>query len=168
MGSEQFVVLTMGARDTSARDSAYDTHTSVARTDGDYPERYTRISRDDAFHVLRDGRRRAILRFLLVEKKHDPIPLSTLAAFVAAARCDGNESTAVGEVQERVRVALHHSHLPLLDDHGIVDYDYEARTVEPRPLIAALAPFLEDGLDAERDLTVDPGRVERRDSDDAQ
>lgn len=162
MRSERFAVPTMGARDTSARDSAYDTHSSVVRTDGDYPEQYTRISRDDAFRVLQDGRRRAILRFLIAEQNDDPIPLSTLAAFVAAARCDGSESTAVGEVQERVRVALHHSHLPLLDDHGIIDYDSDARTVEPRPLLAALVPFLEDGLDAEQDLTVDPGRVERR------
>lgn len=168
MGSERFAVLTMGTRDTSARDSVYETHSSVTRTDGDYPEQYTRISRDDAFHVLQDGRRRAILRFLLSEEHDDPTPLSALAAFVAAARCDGSESVTVGEVQERVRVALHHSHLPLLDDHGIVDYDYEARTVRPRPLLAAFDPFLEEGLDAERDLTVDPGQVERNGFDDSQ
>ncbi|MDS0296320.1 DUF7344 domain-containing protein [Halogeometricum luteum] len=156
----------MGTRETPAYDSAYDSHTSAVRTDGDRPARRARISRDEAFRVLQDDRRRAVLRFLLAEGTNDPTPLSTLAAFVAAVQCDG-ERAVVGEVQERVRVALHHSHLPMLADHGLVTYDHATRTVEPKPLLAALDPFLEDGLGAERDLTVDPDRVEGRGPGDA-
>ncbi|ELZ29829.1 hypothetical protein C474_12371 [Halogeometricum pallidum JCM 14848] len=152
----------MGTRETPAHDSAYDTHTSTVRTDGDRSDRRPRISRDDAFHVLQDEGRRAVIRFLLAKKTEEPTPLSTLAAFIAAVKYGDSESTAVGEVQERVRVALHHSHLPVLEDHGLVVYDHATRTVEPRPLLTALDPFLEDGLDAERDLTVDPDRAEDR------
>ncbi|MDS0297727.1 hypothetical protein NDI76_03105 [Halogeometricum sp. S1BR25-6] len=157
----------MGARETSAHDSAYDTHTSATRTDGDRSARRARISRDDAFHVLQDSRRRAVIRFLLAEGTDTPTPLSTLAAFVAAVKHDDSESTAVGEIGERVRVALHHSHLPMLADHGLVTYDHATRTVEPKPLLAALEPFLDDGLGAESDLTVDPDRVDGRDVGDA-
>jgi hypothetical protein len=151
----------MGTREPPAYDSAYDAHTSAVRTDGDHSVRRARISRDDAFRVLQDDRRRAVLRFLLAERTDDPTPLSALAAFVAAVRCDDGESAAVGEVQKRVRVALHHSHLPMLADHGLVTYDHATRTVEPKPLLAALDPFLEDGLGAECDLTVGPDREGR-------
>lgn len=149
----------MGARDTPAHDSAYESHTAATRSD-DGSDRYARIARDDAFHLLKDDRRRAVLRYLASGHKDGPTPVSTLTAFVAAVEHEDG-STSVGEIRERVHIALHHSHLPMLADHGVVDYDHEAGTVEPTPLLAALTPYLADGLDAEDDIVVDTVHVER-------
>ncbi|MUV58194.1 hypothetical protein [Halogeometricum sp. CBA1124] len=157
----------MGARDSPAHDSAYDSTTTGTRPGDDRSDRYVRISRDDAFHLLQNDCRRAVLRLLLTEERDDPTPLSTLAAFVAAVKYEGDDSDAVGEVQERVRIALHHSHLPLLAEHGVVDYDPEAETVAAAPLLAALAPFLSDGLGGDDDLVVDTVQVERHGHHDA-
>jgi hypothetical protein len=157
----------MGARDTPAHDSVYDSTTTRTQLGDDRSNRYVRISRDDAFHLLQNDCRRAVLRLLLTEEGDGPTPLSTLAAFVAAVKYDGGDATAVGEIQERVRVALHHSHLPMLAEHGVVDYDPEDETVEAAPLLAALAPFLSDGLGADDDIVVDRVQVERHGHHDA-
>ncbi|SFR35451.1 DUF7344 domain-containing protein [Halogeometricum limi] len=131
-------------------------------------DRYARLPRNDAFHILRDDRRRAVLRYLATEQTDRPTPLSTLAAFVAAVVYDADEeSKSVGEVQSRVRIALHHVHLPVLEDHGVVEYDDANRTVTPNPLLAALVPFLGDGLAADADLVVDTVAVERHGYHDA-
>lgn len=149
----------MGARDTPVHDSACESR--IATRPDDRSENHVSISRDDAFHILQDGCRRAVLRLLLAERTDAPVPLSTLAAFVAAVKHEGVTEGTVGEIQERVRITLHHTHLPMLAEHDVVEYDPEARTVEPTPLLAALAPFLSDRLGADEELVVDTVQVER-------
>lgn len=150
----------MCTRDRLPDDSVYGPPTEAVRTDGD-PDRYATLPRDDAFRLLGDGRRRAILRFLLDDRRETPTSLSTLATFVAAVEHrNGDADQPVGELQPRVRIALHHSHLPLLDDHDLVRYDPEERTVERRPLLATLAPFLPDPLDGDGELTADARTVD--------
>lgn len=151
----------MGARDTPARDSVYESHDAATRPDDDQSEQYARIARDDVFHLLQDQRRRAVLRTLLTDRHDGPIPLSALAAYVSAVEHGDDAPESVGEIQNRVRTALHHSHLPLLDEYDVVEYDAEARTVEPKPLLAAFEPFLADGLDAGEEIVVDEVQVER-------
>jgi hypothetical protein len=50
-----------------------------------------------------------------------PVALEDLAAAVAAREAD--QPAGAGEPAERVAVSLHHVHLPLLDDRGVLDYD---------------------------------------------
>jgi hypothetical protein len=50
--------------------------------------------------------------------------------------------------RERVRIGLHHRHLPKLAEAGLVEYDYEAGVVEPSPSIAdEAAPWADEVLD---------------------
>lgn len=75
--------------------------------------------------LLASERRRVALSVLA--GRSTPVDLSELAATVAARETDTDADDA--RAVERVAVALHHAHLPKLDDFGVVDYDPEARRV---------------------------------------
>ncbi|ADQ68243.1 hypothetical protein C499_14975 [Halogeometricum borinquense DSM 11551] len=159
----------MDARDVFADDSVADGHTATTSYDSDSARGDARISRDDAFRLLQDERRRAVLRFLRAEENSDPTPLSTLTSFVAGVAhrdgSDGDDSGDTGgtpdaKAQDRARVSLHHSHLPMLEEYGVVKYDSEDETVEPKPLLAALTPFLADEPAPEEMLVVEAEAAE--------
>lgn len=81
----------------------------------------TPLSRDLVFDVLKNRRRRHALHYL--KQQDGPVELSELAEQVAAWE---NESTVEGisaAERKRVYTALYQSHLPKLDDAGIVEYN---------------------------------------------
>jgi hypothetical protein len=140
----------MGVRDPAADDSHRDRTTATTRpVDGQSVEAHS-IARDDAFRLLQDGRRRAVLRFLVTTPSDGPYAVDAVAHVVAAV--ESGDPTAVDV--ERVRTALYHSHLPRLASLGVVEYDSERGRIAPTPLLSALEPFLADGLHASDDLTV--------------
>lgn len=90
---------------------------------------------DRLFTALADRQRRRLLWYLLDES---PASVGELADVLVGWRLA--DTTGVGsEAYERVLAALHHSHLPLLDDAGLVAYDREAETVTA----SSLAPAVE-------------------------
>jgi len=70
-----------------------------------------------------DERRWVVLQTLY--GRAPPIALDTLAEAVAAAERDEPSDEAV----ETVAVSLHHHHLPLMADLGVLDYDGEENRV---------------------------------------
>lgn len=80
------------------------------------------LTETDAHRVLSSARRRVVLDVL--EDRRTEVALDDLSAAVASQE-DDVAST------KRVGITLHHEHLPMLDDVGLVDYDAEARRVEP-------------------------------------
>ena len=82
------------------------------------------LTADEYFRVLADERRRALVDVL--RDRTEPLSVADLAAAVRP-RSDGGLPTD----DEHFRITLHHTHLPLLDDVGIVDYDVEAKMVRP-------------------------------------
>lgn len=90
------------------------------------------LSMDAAFDVLADGRRRAVLSYLLGDRER--ADLEDLAAYV---------TTEVGGADERAAATLHHLHLPKLADAGLISYDHEHRTAVARDSIRNLEPYLE-------------------------
>jgi hypothetical protein len=68
--------------------------------------------------LLRDERRRLALNVLA--ERQATVGLSEIATEVAAREngCDGDDTDAV----ERVAVALHHTHLPKMDELGVLTY----------------------------------------------
>lgn len=82
------------------------------------------------FDALADRRRRIVLAEL--SERDRPVPIGDLAAAVADAEGVADPDT------DRVRLSLHHVHLPLLVDAGLIDRDREAGTVS-----AAAHPALE-------------------------
>lgn len=93
----------------------------------------------DYHRLVRDERRRRIVRVLL--DRGTPIELSELATAV------GTRAENAG-VADDVSISLHHVHLPLLDDVGVVDYDPDACRVEDHDdALEQLDSLLEDCAD---------------------
>lgn len=80
-------------------------------------------STDVAFSVLADEHRRLAVEALF--GREEPIALSDLAAAVA----DRDSEESSGRSEREITTALHHVHLPKLDDADLVDYDAAATTV---------------------------------------
>ena len=114
------------------------------------------ISKDDAFHVLQNARRRAVLRYLSEHSEEDTFVMRDIAEEVAAWEHDTTVQRLVSDERQRVYIALYQSHLPKLDEHGIIEYNQSRGVVEPTELTAAFEPYLDDGLHADSELTVSP------------
>lgn len=100
--------------------TATQTATEQLRTDG--------LTESERHRLLHSERRRVVLAVLdeqaaVVEREH-------LAAEVAAHEtgCDSPSE----ETVDRVELSLHHSHLPLMDELGVVSYDLDSDTVALR------------------------------------
>lgn len=74
--------------------------------------------------LLSSARRRLTVEILA--EAESPTTLADLAAAVANREFDGAEETD----RKRVATALHHVHLPALDDCGAVDYDPDSHRVD--------------------------------------
>lgn len=98
---------------------------------------------ETAFDLVTNDYRRSIVSIL-----HETSPLSRerltvrLATREAGLRDDTENRDSVRTTRRRIRVALHHNHLPKLDDMGVIDYDDElvAATPELDILVDHLEP----------------------------
>lgn len=126
---------------------------------GNAASRPRAISKDDAYHLLQNSRRRAVLRYLL---EHDPdrrFRMRDVAEAVAAWEHDTTVPRLTSKERSRVYIALYQTHLPKLDDHGVIEYDKERGHVELTPMIEVFEPYLENGLHTDRYcLLEDPDR----------
>ncbi|MFC7070797.1 DUF7344 domain-containing protein [Halobaculum lipolyticum] len=82
------------------------------------------LSRDDHHRVLASDRRRHVLQ--IVAARPSPVALEALAAAVVAREGD---DPADETAREHAAISLHHVHLPLLDEHGVVEYDTDERRI---------------------------------------
>lgn len=122
------------------------------------------IGKDEAFHVLQNARRRAVLRFLLDRPDQEEFRMRNLAEAVGAWEHDTTVRQLSSDERQRVYIALYQSHLPKLDEYGIIRYNQSRGIVEPAPMLAVFEEFLTAGLDADSDqLTVE----DTEDADDA-
>lgn len=83
---------------------------------------------EDQRHQLLANHRRELAVTLLADRTR----LMSLAELAAAVGhhdpcVDGSNQAAL----DRVALDLHHVHLPLMDDLGVLDYDADARTIYP-------------------------------------
>jgi DNA-binding transcriptional ArsR family regulator len=99
------------------------------------------LSKDDIFTVLSNERRRFVLRYL---KDHEgAAEIRDLAQQVAAWENDVSVQELNYRQRKRVYTSLHQTHLPKLDDTGIVEYDRDRKTVELTDRIETLDIYLE-------------------------
>jgi len=91
---------------------------------------------DALFGALADATRRRVLWYLLDES---PASVHELADVLAGWRLD-DESSVDPDDHESFVAALHHNHLPVLDDAGLAVYHRHDATVEA----TSLAPVVED------------------------
>ncbi|AUX08781.1 hypothetical protein AArcSl_1147 [Halalkaliarchaeum desulfuricum] len=84
------------------------------------------LAETEIHDVLRNERRRLALERL--SERSEPTSVSDLAEHVAA--METGERPPPGNLRQSVYVSLHQTHLPKLDDLGIVDYDTDEKTVD--------------------------------------
>ncbi|WP_276253546.1 DUF7344 domain-containing protein [Halomontanus rarus] len=113
------------------------------------PESVHDESLDALFDGLADSRRRVALSVL--GQQYHPISLETLARDVAARESDTPERDVPQDYVDRIIVRFTHTHLPLLEDAGLVDYDTESDLVayegHPDLRIRWLEPSFEKVVD---------------------
>ncbi|NHN48576.1 hypothetical protein G9464_13370 [Halostella sp. JP-L12] len=87
----------------------------------------------DPYDVLADERRRAALSEL--SDRDGPASLTELAHAVAD-RTEEGAASSPGEPDavDRIRISLHHQHLPMLADAELIAYDVDRKVVYPTDL----------------------------------
>jgi hypothetical protein len=100
-----------------------------------------RLSRNDAFHVLSNRRRRYALHYL--HQHDDAVELRDLAEQVAAWENGTTPAELDSSERKSVYISLHQSHLPKMDEVGVVEYDKDGNTVALTESASQLAVHLE-------------------------
>jgi len=100
------------------------------------------LTRDDIFHVLQCRRRRLVLKYLHEYSGDEPADMSDIAEHIAALEHDTTVDALRSKQRQRVYIALYQSHLPKMDDAGVVEYNQDRGLVEPTPLASAFDRYL--------------------------
>ncbi len=103
------------------------------------------LSQDTVFDLLSSPRRRYVLHHLRSESAE--IELTTLADHVAAWEYDTTIEALSEQQRKRAYVSLYQTHVPKLEEAGIVTYDNDSGTVELTPTSQTIEKYLpaEDG-----------------------
>ncbi|MFC4405379.1 DUF7344 domain-containing protein [Haloarchaeobius iranensis] len=87
------------------------------------------LSEETIYEILANSRRRETIRHLTVESTGEAMTLHELSQEIAAR--ETGESPPPRPARESVYNSLHQTHLPKLEELGVVDYDRDAREVNP-------------------------------------
>ena len=99
----------------------------------------------DVFSILKNSRRRHVLKFLLDEQRR--VSLAELAVHIAAHENDVPTGAVTSAQRKRVYVSLYQSHLPKLDEVGAVDYNDARKYAHMDEHLDAFRPYLRDDDD---------------------
>lgn len=99
------------------------------------------LSQDTIFSVLQNARRRYVIYYLVT---HDGwVTSRDLADQVAAWENDDPVQELSYEQRKRVRTALYQTHLPRLDDAGVIEYDVRDGRLRPTDQLTAYERYLD-------------------------
>lgn len=131
------------AGEQSTTDRGPETAGGPAGDDGSTePETREPLPKDVCFDILKNGRRRMVLKFLL--EHENPVRIGTLAEHVAANEND----KAVGELNSRERkrayVGLYQAHLPRMHDAGVIEFNQNRGLVSLGPHAQDVTLYLDD------------------------
>lgn len=85
------------------------------------------LSQDVVFNMLHSPRRRQVLAYLSAQD--GPVDLDEVILRVAAWESDTSVDAVSESERKRIYVSLYQTHMPQLDDAGLVEYDEEEGTV---------------------------------------
>ena len=106
------------------------------------------LTQAELFDVFSNARRRRTVQFL--KQQGGRCDLASLVEQVAAWENDADPSEVTRTQRRRVYISLYQTHLPMLEDHGIVDWDPDAHTIELLPSEDVFEPYLGRQLDGSR------------------
>ena len=98
-------------------------------------------STDELYTVLANRRRRHALHYL--KQRTDPVEIGELAERIAAWENDVAVKAVTGTERKRVYTALQQSHLPKMDDVGLVAFDKRRGVVEPASSLDDIEIYLD-------------------------
>ncbi|RLM71363.1 hypothetical protein DVK05_01500 [Halorubrum sp. Atlit-8R] len=107
---------------------------SVQQLDGQGAEPTTEVSEDELFDVLANQRRRFAVH-LLKREEADKLEIGDMAEQIAAWENGIDTAEITGNERKRVYTALQQSHLPKMDDAGVVEFNKDRGIVEPTPAL---------------------------------
>ncbi|SFK76972.1 hypothetical protein SAMN04487950_1005 [Halogranum rubrum] len=119
-----------------------------------------RLETDDLFHILQNQRRRRVLEHLQDHDAGEQVDMRDIAEQVAAWEHDTTLQQLTSNERQRVYIALYQSHLPKLDEKGIIEYNQSRGFVERTAVADQFDPYLDVGADASDETD---GAVEQTD-----
>ncbi|MFB6360162.1 MAG: hypothetical protein ABEH59_02460 [Halobacteriales archaeon] len=99
------------------------------------------LSNDDLYEMLADKRRRYAIHYL--KQRQEPVSVRELAEQVAAWENAKSVDALRSQERKRVYIALYQSHLPSMDEAGLIHYDEDASTAELADMFDDLKIYLE-------------------------
>lgn len=109
----------------------------------------TELSEQAVFDVLSNQRRRHAVH-TLKRNDHRPMEIGDLAEEIAAIENGIEISELSYDQRKTVYTALQQSHLPKMDDAGVVEFDKDRGTIDPTPALKQVELYLE--IVPERDV----------------
>ncbi len=88
----------------------------------------TELSRAELFDVFSNARRRMAVRFLT--ERDGTCDLTPLVEYVAAQENGVDNDEVTRAQRRRVYISLYQTHLPMLNDHDIIEWEPEAHRIE--------------------------------------
>ena len=107
------------------------------------------LTADKAYHLLQNERRRNVLRYL--QDADGAVEMRNVAEQVAAWENDTTVEALASDERQRVYIPLYQSHLPKLDDAGVIEYDRRRGIVERDELADELAEYLAPSFETDDD-----------------
>ncbi|WP_440764416.1 DUF7344 domain-containing protein [Natronorubrum sp. DTA7] len=107
---------------------------------------------EDILCLLQSERRRIVLELLSdlqFEQENETVTVRVpdLSRQVAATETDVDSAIAGRTVQRSSRFALHHTHLPMLDEYGVVEFDEDANEVSTTGRTEAVTQVMHNIID---------------------
>lgn len=105
-------------------------------------EAVSSLDLNEVFHILQNERRRNVLRYLEDADGEDVVEMRDIAVQIAAWENDTTVQQLHSDQRQRVYIALYQSHLPKLDELGVIRYNKPRGFVEPTPLLDEVLGYL--------------------------
>jgi len=99
-----------------------------------------KLSRDRVFDILSSPRRRYVLYYL--REYGGPVELTDLAEELAAWENDTTVAEISPQARKRVYVSLYQTHVPKLDEAGLIDYDSDSGELRLSDQGSVVDPYL--------------------------
>ncbi|WP_255171692.1 DUF7344 domain-containing protein [Natrononativus amylolyticus] len=108
----------------------------------------TDLSQAELFDVFSNARRRYTVQYL--KRQNGSCDLAPLVEQVAAWENETAPDQVTRAQRRRVYISLYQTHLPMLEDHEIVEWDADGHSIELLPTEETFDPYLDRHADGQR------------------